>query len=74
MRYKLLAKFAIALILAAAAFALTPPPAHAFFPCGTETFVYSGGGRCTFNCETGRETCTGSLTGTVKVLGACSVC
>ena len=61
-------------ISAMAIFGLTTPPAHAFFPCGTETFIYSGGGRCTLDCTTGRETCTGSLTGTVRELGGCRAC
>jgi hypothetical protein len=61
-------------IAAAAILGLSSPPAYAYYPCGTVTYYYSGGGRCTENCTTGAETCTGSLTGTVRVVGACRTC
>jgi hypothetical protein len=61
-------------IAAMAVFGLAEPPAHAYYLCGTVTYIYSGGGRCTYNCTTDKETCTGSLTGTVRVIGACRVC
>ncbi len=75
MSIKSLVKLVFALgIAAAAVFGLSTPPVYAFYPCGTVTFIYSGGGRCTENCTTGDETCTGSQTGTVTVVGACRVC
>jgi hypothetical protein len=75
MSFKPLVKLVCALAVAATAlFALATPPAHAFFLCGTETFTYSGGGRCILNCTTQRSVCTGSLTGTVRVSGRCTVC
>lgn len=75
MSFKLLVKLVGALAIASMAiFGLATPPAHAFFPCGEIFFFYSGGGRCTFDCTTGRETCSGSLTGTVTERGGCRAC
>lgn len=75
MSFKPLVKLVGAVAVAGTAvFGLATPPAHAFFLCGTETFIYSGGGRCTYNCTTDNETCSGSLTGTVRVIGACRTC
>jgi hypothetical protein len=75
MSYKLLIKLAGALGIAAmAVLGLGTPPAHAYYPCGTETFIYSGGGRCTLDCTTLRYTCSGSLTGTVTEVGGCRAC
>jgi hypothetical protein len=61
-------------IAAMAILGLASPPAYAYYPCGTVTYIYSGGGRCTENCTTGVDTCSGSLTGTVRVIGACHTC
>lgn len=75
MSIKPLVKLVFALgIAAAAAFGVSTPPAHALHECGIITLVYSGGGRCTVNCATGAESCTGSQTGTVHVVGECRPC
>jgi hypothetical protein len=75
MSYKPLVKLVGALGIATMAVCgLGTPPAHAYVPCGTEYFFYSGGGHCTLDCATARYTCTGTLTGTVTEAGGCRAC
>jgi hypothetical protein len=75
MTSKILAKLILALALVAATFTLAAPPAHALFLCGTETFFFSTGGTCTFNCTTEKDTCSGNVSGTItRVIGACHAC
>jgi hypothetical protein len=75
MTSKTLAKLAFALVLAAATLTLAAPPAHALFLCGTETFFFSTGGICTFNCTTEQDTCSGNVTGTItREVGTCHAC